>query len=58
MASKKGPEKNRYKPRIPLPQKPPKAEPKPNAYDRKDKHKRDWTDELDDDTPPDSKHSG
>ena len=39
--------KPRYKPgepapRLPLPQKPPKSEPKPNAYTRKEKHVKDW----------------
>lgn len=38
-ATKKKP---KVKKRIPLPLKPPKVEPKPNAYDRKPKHRKDW----------------
>ena len=57
MATKKGPVKNRYKPRIPLPPKPPKAEPSPNAYNRKDKHKRDWDEEPENDSLSDKERS-
>jgi hypothetical protein len=40
------------KPRIPLPQKPPKAEPKPNAYTRQDKHRKNWETERDRNATP------
>lgn len=39
MATKKQPPKKR----LPLPLKPPKVEPSPNAYTRKRKHSKKWT---------------
>jgi hypothetical protein len=39
------------KPRFPLPMKPPKAEPKSNAYTRQDKHKKNWETERGPDAP-------
>lgn len=50
--AKQGRKPKPVKPRLPLPQKPPKREPKSNAYTRTDKHKRDWEDERDNDAVP------
>ncbi len=40
--AKKPNKRKTVKKRIPLPLKPPKAEPNPKAYKRRDKHAQDW----------------